>query len=143
MRGSHPGSTDLTELDGVFTKEIVEQGLREFPNECCGVIAANGDGRPIKVFAMKNADASPVTYRLDGKEQLRVFDEMDEQGWELWAIYHSHTHSEAYPSETDIRLAFYPEARYILVSLTDREAPVIRSFFITDGEVTEEELTVR
>ncbi len=99
----------MTELDGVFFKEIVEQGLREFPNECCGVIAANGDGRPVKVFAMKNADASPATYRLDGKEQLRVFDELDEQGWDMWAIYHSHTHSEAYPSETDTQLAFYPD----------------------------------
>lgn len=131
----------MSELDGVFYKEIVEQGLREFPNECCGVIAAAG-GVPVKVFAMKNADASPATYRLDGREQLRVFDEMDEQGWELWAIYHSHTHSEAYPSETDRRLAFYPEARYILLSLADREEPVIRSFWITEGDVVEEELTV-
>ena len=132
----------MTELDGVFAKEIVEQGLREFPNESCGVIAA-ADGVPVKVFPMKNADASPVTYRLDGKEQLRVCEEIDDQGWELWAIYHSHTHSEAYPSETDIRLAFYPEARYILVSLADREAPVIRSVRITDGDVTEEELTIQ
>ena len=131
----------MTELDGVFYKEIVEQGLREFPNECCGVIAAS-DGVPVRVFPMRNADASPATYRLDGKEQLRVFDELDERGWDLWAIYHSHTHSEAYPSETDRRLAFYPEARYILVSLADREEPVIRSFWILDGEVTEEELTV-
>jgi proteasome lid subunit RPN8/RPN11 len=130
----------MADLDGVFTKEIVEQGLREFPNECCGLIAAE-DGVPVKVFPMANADASPVTYRLDGKEQLRVFDEMDEQGWELWGIYHSHTHSEAYPSETDIKLAFYPEARYLLLSLQDRAAPVLRSFRITDGEVTEEELT--
>jgi [CysO sulfur-carrier protein]-S-L-cysteine hydrolase len=131
----------LSQLDGVLYKEIVEQGLREFPNECCGVIAAV-DGVPVKVFPMTNADASPVTYRLDGKEQLRVFDELDEQGWELWAIYHSHTHSEAYPSETDIRLAFYPEARYVLLSLADREEPVARSFWITDGEVTEEELSI-
>ncbi len=130
----------MAELDGVFTKEIVEQGLREFPNECCGLIAAE-DGVPVKVFPMTNADASPVTYRLDGKEQLRVFDEMDEQGWELWGIYHSHTHSEAYPSETDIKLAFYPDARYLLLSLADRSAPILRSFRIADGEVTEEELT--
>jgi len=129
----------MSELDGVFYKEIVEQALREFPNECCGLIAAE-NGVPVKVIPMKNADASPVTYRLDGKEQLRVFDELDERGWELWSIYHSHTHSEAYPSETDVRLAFYPEARYILVSLADREDPVIRSFSIVDGEVTEEEL---
>ena len=131
----------MSELDSVFIKEIVEQGLREFPNECCGVIASAA-GAPVKVFAMKNADASPVTYRLDGKEQLQVFDELDERSWELWAIYHSHTHSEAYPSETDRRLAFYPDARYILLSLADREDPVIRSFFIRDGEVVEEELTI-
>jgi proteasome lid subunit RPN8/RPN11 len=131
----------MAELDGVFFKEIVEQGLREFPNECCGLIAAAG-GVPVKVFPMKNADASPATYRLDGGEQLRVFDQVDEQGWELWAIYHSHTHSEAYPSDTDIRLAFYPDARYLILSLADREDPVLRSFSIIEGEVTEEELTI-
>ena len=131
----------MAELDGVFTKEIVEQALREFPNEACGVIAAEA-GVPVKVFAMTNADASPVTYRLDGKEQLTVFDEIDERGWDLWAIYHSHTHTEAYPSETDRRLAFYPESRYLVLSVADRENPVIRSFYIREGEVEEEELTV-
>jgi [CysO sulfur-carrier protein]-S-L-cysteine hydrolase len=131
----------MSEIDGVFSKEIVEQGLREFPNECCGVIAGK-DGVAVKVFPMKNADASPMTYRLDGKEQLQVFDAMDEEGWELWAIYHSHTHSEAYPSETDVRLAFYPDARYILLSLADREHPIFRSFSIRDGEVAEEELVI-
>ena len=131
----------MAELDGVLYKEITEQGLREFPNECCGLIAS-ADGVPCKVFTMTNADASPVTYRLDGTEQLRVFDQLDDEGLDLWAIYHSHTHSEAYPSETDIRLAFYPDARYILLSLADRAAPVLRSFFIVDGEVAEEELTI-
>jgi proteasome lid subunit RPN8/RPN11 len=131
----------MIELDGVFFKEIAEQGLREFPNECCGVIAASG-GVPVKVFAMANADASPVTYRLDGREQLKVFDDMEDKGWDLWAIYHSHTHSEAYPSETDVKLAFYPEARYILLSLADRENPVMRSFEIIDSQVMEEELTI-
>jgi proteasome lid subunit RPN8/RPN11 len=131
----------MAELDGVLVKEIAEQALREFPNESCGVIAAEA-GIPVKVYAMANADASPVTYRLDGREQLRVFEELDERGWELWAIYHSHTHSEAYPSETDVRLAFYPEARYLVLSLLDREEPVLRSFRIEDGEITEGELVI-
>ena len=131
----------LAELDGVLYKEIVEQGLREFPNECCGLIAAQ-DGVPSKVFAMTNVDASPATYRLDGKEQLQAFEQMDDDGLELWAIYHSHTHSEAYPSETDIKLAFYPDARYLVLSLADRSAPEMRAFMIADGEVTEEELTI-
>jgi proteasome lid subunit RPN8/RPN11 len=131
----------MAQLDGVFYKEIVEQALRESPNEACGVIASE-DGTPVRLYPMTNADASPATYRLDGKEQLKVFDELDERGWDLWGIYHSHTHSEAYPSETDRRLAFYPDSRYLVLSIAERDAPVLRSFFIRDGRVEEEELTV-
>jgi [CysO sulfur-carrier protein]-S-L-cysteine hydrolase len=136
----------VAELDGVLYKEIVEHGLREFPNECCGFIAAR-DGTPSKVFAMTNVDASAATFRIDGVEQLRVSKEMDEHELELWAIYHSHTHSEAFPSPTDVgqakfRQAFYPDSRNVILSLEDREQPVIRSFFIVDGEITEEELTI-
>jgi [CysO sulfur-carrier protein]-S-L-cysteine hydrolase len=131
----------MAQLDGVFYKEIVEQALREFPNEACGLIAAEA-GVPVKVYAMTNADASPATYRLEGREQLRVFDELDDRGWDLWGIYHSHTHSEAYPSDTDLRLAFYPDSRYLVLSVADRERPVLRSFFIREDEIMEEELTV-
>ena len=140
-RGPARPGEDMAELDGVFYKEIVEQALREFPNEACGLIAAEA-GVPVRVYPMTNADASPATYRLDGKEQLRVFNELDDRGWHLWAIYHSHTHTEAYPSKTDRRQAFYPDSRYLVLSLEDREAPVLRSFFIRDGEVEEEELIV-
>jgi [CysO sulfur-carrier protein]-S-L-cysteine hydrolase len=140
-RGPARPGEDMGELDGVFYKEIVEQSLREFPNEACGVIAAEA-GVPVRVYPMVNADASPTTYRLDAKEQLRVFDELDDRGWELWAIYHSHTHTEAYPSKTDRAQAFYPDSRYLVLSLEDRDAPVLRSFFIREGDVEEEELTV-
>ena len=132
----------MVELDTLFAKEIVEHGLREFPNEACGLIAGT-DGSAVKVFAMRNIDASPMSYRLDSKEQLEVFDRMDAEGLDLFGIYHTHTHTEAYPSETDRRLAFYPEARYVIVSLSDRDKPVVRAFRITDGEVTEEELSIR
>jgi proteasome lid subunit RPN8/RPN11 len=131
----------VIELDRGFYQEIVEQASREFPNEACGLIASK-EGVPVKMYAMKNADASPVTYRLEPKEQLQVFNDIEEQGWDLWAIYHSHTHSEAYPSETDRRQAFYPEARYLILSLESREDPVLRGFRIVSGEVTEEEVSV-
>lgn len=132
---------DMAELDGVFYKEIVEQALREFPNEACGLIAAEGDV-PVRVYPMTNANASSDTYRFDGREQFKVFDEVEERGWDIWAIYHSHTHSEAYPSETDIKLAFYPDSRYLLLSVAERDQPVLRSFFIREGKVEEEEMTV-
>jgi [CysO sulfur-carrier protein]-S-L-cysteine hydrolase len=129
------------ELDGVLFKEIAEHGLKGFPNEACGLLAGV-DGRPAKFFAMTNLDASPVSYRLDPKEQLRVFDEIEQEGWELLGIVHTHTHSEALPSETDINQAFYPEALYMIMSLVDREGPVLRGFRIIEGDITEEEVRV-
>jgi [CysO sulfur-carrier protein]-S-L-cysteine hydrolase len=128
-------------LDGVLFKEMVEHGLAAFPNEACGLLAGR-DGVPVRFFAMTNLDASPVSYRLDPKEQLTAFDEMDEHGLELLGIFHTHTHSEAYPSDTDKRLAFYPEASYLVMSLADREHPVLRAFRIVEDAVTEEELTI-
>lgn len=137
----------MAELDGVFYKEIVEQALREFPNECCGVIAAGSDGAPVKVFPATNIDASSSTYRIDAKDQLRIELEIDDEGWDTWGYYHSHTHSEAYPSPTDLRQGkrvgmFYPNVRFLILSVERREAPVLRSFFIREGEIEEEELTI-
>jgi proteasome lid subunit RPN8/RPN11 len=129
----------VIELPRRFYEELVAQALAEFPNEACGLIAAK-EGTPVKLFRMKNADASPVTYRLDPREQLTAFNEMDEQGWDLFGIYHSHTHSEAYPSETDRRQAFYPESHYLILSVMDRDNPVIGGFRIVDGDVTAEEV---
>jgi proteasome lid subunit RPN8/RPN11 len=129
------------QLDRIFFDEMVEHGLAAFPNESCGLLAGK-EGRPVKFFAMTNRDASPVTYRLDPKEQLQVFDEMDEQGWDLLGIFHTHTHSEAYPSDTDRAQAFYPEAEYLVMSLSDRANPVLRSFRIDDDEIVEQELEI-
>jgi proteasome lid subunit RPN8/RPN11 len=129
----------MLRIDDVLFKEMAEHGLREFPNEACGLLAGR-DGEPVRFFAMKNLDASPVSYRLDPKEQLQVFDEMDDEGLDLVGIFHTHTHSEAYPSETDTKLAFYPDAYYLVMSLSDREHPVLRAFRILEGEITEEVL---
>jgi proteasome lid subunit RPN8/RPN11 len=130
----------MIELPQAFYRDIVAQAREEYPNEACGLIASEA-GVPVRLFRMRNADESPVTYRLEPKEQLEVFNEMDDRGWDLFAIYHSHTGSEAYPSPTDVRLAFYPEASYLLVSLSDEE-PVLRGFSILDGEITEQEVRV-
>jgi [CysO sulfur-carrier protein]-S-L-cysteine hydrolase len=130
------------ELDRVFFDEMVTHGLAGFPNEACGLLAGK-EGRPVRFFPMTNRDASPVTYRLDPKEQLRVFDEMDEEGWDLLGIFHTHTHSEAYPSDTDRAQAFYPEASYLVMSLSDRANPLLRSFRIDEESgIAEEDLVI-
>jgi proteasome lid subunit RPN8/RPN11 len=85
-------------------------------------------------------------YVMDPREQLRIMDEIDESGDELLAIYHSHTRSAAYPSRTDVELAFFPETLCLIVSIADRDAPDIRAFRIRrgapEGEQIEEEEVV-
>ena len=126
-------------LSQSFIDEIIAHALEDAPNECCGIIAGE-DGRAVKLFRAKNAEASPYRYNVDPKDLFRIFRECDENGWSFLAIYHSHTASEAYPSPTDVRLGFWPEAYYVLVSLQDAGKPVVRAFRILDGEITEEEV---
>lgn len=122
-----------------YADEIIAHARAEAPNEACGLLAGS-QGRVMKHYRATSAEHSPVLYSVDAKELLGYLREMDAQGWELLAIYHSHTHSEAYPSVTDVKLAFYPDSFYLIVSLQDTEHPVIRGFRIVEGVITEEEV---
>ena len=122
-------------------EEMIRHARREYPNEACGLLAGK-DGRVEKVYQMTNAEHSPVTYRLDPEEQYRTFTEIEEEGWELLAIYHSHSHSPAYPSATDLELAFYPDSLYLIISLADRARPTIRAFRIVEGVIEEESVEI-
>src|SRR5215210_4880459 len=120
--------------------ELLAHAREETPNECCGLIG--GDDAVAKtVYRARNAEASPLRYNLDPQDQFRIMTEMDERGEDLSAIYHSHTASPAYPSQTDINLAAYPDALYLIVSLAEGEKD-LRGFRIEDGKVTEVELDV-
>jgi [CysO sulfur-carrier protein]-S-L-cysteine hydrolase len=120
--------------------ELLEHAREDAPNECCGLIGG-ADGEARTVYRARNAEASPLRYNLDPQDQFRIMTEMEERGEELAAIYHSHTASPAYPSQTDINLAAYPDAIYLIVSLADGERP-LRGFEITDGQVSEVDLSV-
>src|SRR5437763_3405135 len=121
--------------------ELVAHARAEAPNECCGMIASR-DGEAVRVYRARNAAASPLRYELEPKEQLRIQEEIDDSGLELGAIYHSHTRSAPYPSQTDVNLAFYPDAVYLIVGLSEPEAPELRGFSIRDGQVSDAELVV-
>src|SRR5947207_4107337 len=97
----------MDRLSRAMVKEIVDHAREDLPNECCGILAAR-DGEAVKVYRAANAEASPVRYGLDPREQYRIMMDIEDQRWTLGAIYHSHTRSPAYPSQTDVNLAFYP-----------------------------------
>jgi proteasome lid subunit RPN8/RPN11 len=120
--------------------EMVAHAVQEAPNECCGMVAAS-DGEAVRVYRAVNAAASPLRYEIDGAEQYRIQMEIDQAALDLGAIYHSHTRSEPVPSQTDINLAFYPDALYVIIGLAGR-APEVRAFTIRDGQVAEAELVV-
>jgi proteasome lid subunit RPN8/RPN11 len=120
--------------------EMVAHALEDAPNECCGMIASR-DGEAIELYRAANAAASPLRYEIDGAEQYRIQMAIDDADLDLGAIYHSHTRSDPYPSQTDINLAFYPDALYLIVGVAGEE-PDVRAFTIRDGRVSEDELVV-
>jgi proteasome lid subunit RPN8/RPN11 len=129
--------------------EMVAHASEDLPNECCGIIAGR-DSEAMRLYRTRNAEASPFRYNIHPGDLLRIQQEMDANGWQPLVIYHSHVASDAYPSPTDVRLSqwqgtdppldLYPGAHYVLVSLKDRDNPVVRSFEISNGIVTEEDL---
>jgi proteasome lid subunit RPN8/RPN11 len=142
----------MIELPRSVYDEMVMLARKGLPNEACGVIAGR-DGRPDRLYPMRNAEESPVVYRFDSNEQVRVFKDIDANGRELLAIFHSHTQTEAFPSPTDRALAqwrdpvtgeetpAYPGTRYLILSLAEPE-PVLRAFTFPGGDPVEEEVRV-
>ena len=120
--------------------DVIAHAREDAPNECCGMIATS-DGEAVAVHRARNTAASPFRYEMDGMEQYRIQTEIEDAGLELGAIYHSHTRSAPEPSQTDINLAFYPDALYVIVGLKS-PAPDVRAWRIVDGNVSAAALEV-
>ena len=120
--------------------EIVAHAHSDAPNECCGMVASE-DGRAVEVYRAVNAAASPLRYEIDPADQYRIEMAIEGGGHDLGAIYHSHTRSEPYPSQTDVNLAFHPHALYVIVGLASGE-PDVRAYRIVDGRIEDAQLEV-
>jgi len=99
------------------------------------------DGVATSVHRAANTESSPFMYVMEPREQMRIMDAIDEAGEDLLAIYHSHTRSAAYPSRTDVDLAFFPTTIYLIVSLADRDAPEIKAYWLRRGEPLPDAIT--
>jgi proteasome lid subunit RPN8/RPN11 len=123
---------------------VIAHARRDAPNECCGLVAAR-DGTAVSVHALENVAASPLRFEVDPKALLHELDAIEGDGAELGAIYHSHTRSEPYPSQTDLNFAAgWPGVEWLIVGLRAGDGdPVVRLFRIDDGRVDEVALEVR
>jgi proteasome lid subunit RPN8/RPN11 len=124
-----------------LVEEIVAHACEEAPNECCGLIGGGG-GRATTLYRARNEFESPLRYNVHPQDLIRITNEIEARDEELAAIYHSHTRSEAYPSQTDVNLAAnWPDPLYLICSLAGPE-PELRAFAIRDRAVGEVELVV-
>lgn len=111
-----------------------------YPEEMCGLIAGPGGTKPADVvhfYPCTNAAASAMVYTVEPREHLRAEMDAEDHGWEILGVVHSHTHTEPYPSPTDVAQAPDPGWHYVIVSLK-RDAPETRSYRIVDGAIAEE-----
>jgi proteasome lid subunit RPN8/RPN11 len=146
VTGDHPGPRTVT-LPEAIRGALIEHAQAEYPNEMCGVVvgddyAADG-GLALRWEPARNAEASPMRYAVHPEDLLRLTIETDDADEVFWAIAHSHVRSPAVPSLTDIGVAQYPDALYVLVSLSEDEAdpvsgePSVRAWRILDGGIHE------
>jgi proteasome lid subunit RPN8/RPN11 len=126
--------------------ELIAHARREVPNEACGLLAGDlATGVATAYHPARNADASPYVYTVHPDDLVRIVFGIEDAGEDLLAIFHSHTHTPAVPSPTDRRQAMYPDAFYLLVTLSDPDATPaesLRAWRILDGEAVEVSLSL-
>ena len=120
--------------------EMVAHAREDLPNECCGMVGGRGD-EATEVIRVGNSAASPLRYEMDPQEQYNALRAIEDGGGELLAIYHSHTKSAAYPSQTDVNQAVsWPDQIYVIVSLADEDAPDVKAYLLRDLRIADVEI---
>ncbi len=132
----------MLQLTHALWLEMIGHAYDGLPDEACGLLVGELATGSVKGFhPCRNAAASSRVYEIDGRDYLRVDREAEGRGLDIVGVMHSHTHTEAYPSPTDVAQAPDPTWHYVIVSLR-QDAPVLRSYRIVDGAVAEEPVAV-
>jgi proteasome lid subunit RPN8/RPN11 len=122
--------------------QMVAHAREDLPNECCGMVGGSDDEASV-VIPVVNSAASPLRFEMDPQGQYNALKAIEDDGKEMLAIYHSHTKSAAYPSQTDVNQAVnWPDAIYLIVSLQDEDAPEVKGYWLKDLAIADAELVV-
>lgn len=127
-------------IDRTLLDDIVAHAVRDAPNECCGIVAVR-DGAATGVHATENLAASPFRFEVDGPALFRLLESIESDGGELGAIYHSHTRSDPYPSQTDVNFSSgWPGVEWIIVGVDKQGEAEVHSYLIDGGQISEVKL---
>jgi proteasome lid subunit RPN8/RPN11 len=120
--------------------EMVAHARENLPNECCGMVGGSGEEASV-VVPVVNSAASPLRFEMDPQGQYNALKAIEDDGDEMLAIYHSHTKSPAYPSQTDVNQAVaWPDQVYVIVSLADPDAPDVKAYLLKDLRIADVEI---
>jgi len=125
-----------------FYNQILAHLQAEYPLEACGILAGLA-GEIVHIYPIDNKLHSSTAYEMEPQQQLAAMLEIEDKGWEMTAVYHSHPQGPETPSVTDVAQAYYPDVVQLIVSLQQRSQPVMRAFTIKSGRVTELEIVVQ
>ena len=129
------------EIPKDLLNRIIEHARQEYPLESCGLLAGK-KGKITKFYPMANTKKSSSCYLMEPEEQLKVFQEIEKGGLELSAVYHSHPHTAAFPSQRDVDYAFYPDSLILIISLMDKDVPQVEVFQIEKGKIEKKAIKV-
>ena len=130
------------QIERPFLNQLLAHLQAEYPLEACGILAGKR-GEVTGLYPIENILQSRTAYEMNPQQQLAAMLDIEEHGWEMLAIYHSHPGGPEIPSPTDIAQAYYPDTIQLIVSLQQRERPSIRAFTIVDKQVAEVEIVVQ
>ena len=120
-------------------QKMIDHARREAPVECCGILGGK-DKTVQESFEIKNVESSPVQFLMDPQEQLNTLEVMENSSMEMVAIYHSHPHTIPFPSEMDVQRTFDPEMPSIIISLKEKDEPMVKAFRIGKEAIDLEEI---
>lgn len=123
-------------------RQMLTFAKKALPNEACGLVSGVGD-QAMRFYPTPNAAASPTRYYIDPQVLYETLQRIGKEGGSLVGIFHSHPHGPPTPSQTDVALAYYPQAVYLIASGLDTQQPVLRAFRIVEGRVEEEPFIVQ
>ena len=135
------GDRAMIQIPRSIYEGMIDHARKGSPLECCGILGGKGKS-VLKGFEIPNAEQSPTRYSMSPLDQLKAFEEMEKESMEMVAVYHSHPQTIPFPSETDVKLAFYPEISSVIISLKEEGHPVVKAFSIGKDAIYPEEIEV-